>query len=255
MVTNLPPARRWLFRAIAIALPFLFLLILEGALRLFHYGYDTSLFIEDPGNKDYLVFNPDASRRYFTDQLNATTGNREPFRKVKEAGTLRIFVLGESTTIGYPYFHNGSFHRWLQYRLMRTFPGRSFEIINLSVTAVNSYTVLGFAKEVVDYQPDAVLIYSGHNEYYGTLGVASTSRLSGNRTLIRLMLALRRLRLVQLLTNGYRKLGALFSAGKHTSGETLMQAMVADGRIPYRSPIYQRGLDQFETNMNETLKL
>jgi Tfp pilus assembly protein PilF len=38
----------------------------------------------------------------------APTGNSEPFKKIKDENTCRIFVLGESTTIGYPYFHNGS---------------------------------------------------------------------------------------------------------------------------------------------------
>jgi tetratricopeptide (TPR) repeat protein len=244
----------WL-KTVSLLLPFLVLFLLETGLRIFHYGYDTSLFMGYPRDQRYLVLNPNASKKYFTDPAMAPTGNSEPFKKVKDENTCRIFVLGESTTIGYPYFHNGSFHRWLQYRLTRTFPGRQFEIINLSVTAVNSYTVLGFAKELVDYQPDAVLIYSGHNEYYGTLGVASTSRLSGNRTLIRLMLELRRLRLTQLLTNGYRRLAGLLRAGKNYSGETLMQVMVADGHIPYGSVIYQRGLDQFEANMDEALKL
>ena len=247
--------RTVLFKAISILLPFLLLFVLEMSLRLFHYGYNFDLFIAYPGDQNYLVLNPDASKLYFTDPAMAPTGNSERFKRIKDQNTCRIFVLGESTTIGYPYFHNGSFHRWLQYRLMRTFPGRSFEIVNLSVTAVNSYTVLGFAKELVAYQPDAVLIYSGHNEYYGTLGVASTSRLSGNRMLIRLMLVLRRLRLTQLLTNCYRKLAELFSARKSYSGETLMQMMVADSRIPYGSVVFQRGLGQFEVNMDETLKL
>ena len=244
----------WL-KAASLLIPFLVLFLLEMGLRIFHYGHDTSLFMEYPGDQRYLVLNPAASKKYFTDPAMAPTGNSEPFKKKKDQNTCRIFVLGESTTIGYPYFHNGSFHRWLQYRLTRTFPGRSFEIINLSITAVNSYTVLGFAKELVDYQPDAVLIYSGHNEYYGTLGVASTSRLSGSPTLIRLMLALRRLRLIQLLTDGYQKLIGMFSTARNYSGETLMQLMVADARIPYGSIVYQRGLDQFEANMHETLKL
>ncbi len=245
---------RW-FKVIALLLPFLVLFLLETGLRVFHYGYDTSLFIEYPRDQRYLVLNPNASKKYFTDPAMAPTGNSEPFKKIKDENTCRIFVLGESTTIGYPYFHNGSFHRWLQYRLTRTFPGRSFEIINLSITAVNSYTVLGFAKELVDYQPDCVLIYSGHNEYYGTLGVASTSRLSGKRTLIRFMLALRRLRLIQLLTDSHHKVMGLFKAAGNYSGETLMQMMVADQHIPYGSAVYQRGLDQFEANMDETLKV
>ena len=254
-IRSLSARRRWLFRGIAILLPVLLLTVLELALRLFHYGYDTSLFVEVPGNKDYLVFNPEASKRYFTDQLNATTGNREPFRKIKEAGTLRIFVLGESTTIGYPYFHNGSFHRWLQYRLMRSFPDRKVELINLSLTAVNSYTVLGFAREVVHYAPDAVLIYTGHNEYYGALGVGSTNRLGGSPWLINTLLRLRQLRIVQLLTQGWRKIGRVFSPAASATGKTRMELMVGDQQIVHGSPLFSRGIRQFETNMDATLDI
>jgi lysophospholipase L1-like esterase len=252
---SLPVGRLWLFRAIAIALPFLLLVVLELALRLFHYGYDTSLFIEAPGNKDYLVFNPDASKRYFTDQLNATTGNREPFRKVKEAGTLRIFVLGESTTIGYPYFHNGSFHRWLQYRLLRSFPDKKMEIVNLSLTAVNSYTVLGFAREAVHYEPDAILIYTGHNEYYGALGVGSTNRLGSSPWLVNTLLWLRQSRVIQLLTQVCGRITRVFSSGASKTGKTRMELMVADQQIAYDSPLFTSGIRQFETNMDKTLDI
>jgi lysophospholipase L1-like esterase len=245
--------RRWLYRVIAGLLPLVLLALVELALRVFQYGYDSSLFIAAPGNKDYLVFNPDAAKRYFTDPLNAPIGNREPFRKVKEAGTLRIFVLGESTTIGYPYFHNGSFHRWLQYRLMRTFPGRKVEIINLSLTAVNSYTVLGFAREVARYEPDAVLIYTGHNEYYGALGVGSTDRLGGNPWLVHTLLWLRKLRVVQLVTRVMDGVGRLFSPAR--SGKTRMELMVGDQQIIYGSPLFDRGIRQFEENMEETLDI
>ena len=247
--------RLWLFRSIAIILPFCLLLLLEGALRLFHYGYDSSLFIEQPQHSDYLIFNPAAAKRYFTDQLNATSGNREPFRKTKAPGTLRLFVLGESTTIGYPYFHNGSFHRWLQYRLMRSFPDKKLEIVNISLTAVNSYTVLGFAREVVHYQPDAVLIYTGHNEYYGALGVGSTNRLGSSPALINGLLWLRQFRVVQLLTQAWGKIAHLFSAGPTKAGKTRMELMVGDQQIGYGSPLFDLGLRQFKTNMGKTLEL
>ena len=190
-----------MFKVIGVILPFLFIFLIEVLLRIVGYGYNTDLFMEYPGDKNFLVFNPDASRKYFTNQDLATRGNTELFKKEKDPKTLRIFILGESTTIGYPYFHNGSFHRWIQYRLMNTFPDKKFEIINLSLTAVNSYTVLGFAKNLSQYKPDAVLIYSGHNEYYGTLGVASTENIGNDPRLINLVLQLRELRLIQLMTD------------------------------------------------------
>jgi tetratricopeptide (TPR) repeat protein len=251
-VKRLPKSQVFLLKAISMLLPLLLLLVVEVLLRVFHYGHNLDLFIEFPGNKQFLVLNPDASKRYFTNQAIATTGNSELFKKEKAAHTVRIFVLGESTTIGYPYFHNGSFHRWLQYRLMHTFPDKNFEIINLALTAVNSYTVLGFAQEAVNYEPDAVLIYTGHNEYYGTLGVASTNTMGGSPMVVNVVLRLRQLRLVQLMTHLYEKMAG-FSAGD--SGGTRLKMMVAEGEIPYGSKLYERGIHQFQSNMDETLNL
>jgi tetratricopeptide (TPR) repeat protein len=247
--------RTRLFKWISILLPFALLFVIELCLRLFGYGNDLHLFIEDPADKSYFIMNPAASKKYFTNQANATTGNIEPFKKEKEAGTMRIFILGESTTIGYPYFHNGSFHRWLQYRLMHDYPDRNFELINVALTAVNSYTVLGFAREVVDYQPDAVLIYTGHNEYYGALGVGSTDNIGGNRYIVDALLSLRKLRLVQWITNTYEHVVSMFRSHKAAGLRTRMEVMVADEQIPYGSKLYQRGIEQFRDNMRETLQL
>ncbi len=247
--------RIFIFRTISILFPFIIICLIEIFLRTVHYGNNLDLFIESPGNKDFLIFNPDASKRYFTNQAIATTGNIEPFKKEKDANTSRIFVLGESTTIGYPYFHNGSFHRWLQYRLMNSFPDRKFEVINLSLTAVNSYTVLGFAKDIVDYQPDAVLIYTGHNEYYGVLGVASTENIGGNRRIIQLILTLRQFRLVQLLNNIYDKILMVFKKDQKTRGGTRMELMVRDQKIPFQSDLYKRGVTQFRSNMDQIFQI
>lgn len=244
--------RVFLFKIAGILLSFFILILIELSLRVFHYGNNLKLFVEFPENKNYLVLNPDASKKYFTNPEFATVGNIEPFKKNKDTGTFRIFVLGESTTAGYPYFHNGSFHRWLQYRLMNEFPDKKFEVINLSLTAVNSYTVFGFAKAVIHYNPDAILIYTGHNEYYGALGVASTEKIGGNPYMVNMILSLRELRLTQLLTNLYEKI-----VGTHMtdSGGTRMKMMVADEQIPYDSKLFNRGINQFRSNIDKTLRL
>jgi tetratricopeptide (TPR) repeat protein len=236
-------------KIISILLPFFIIGGLEAGLRLFNYGHDLRLFITSPQNKNYYQFNPSASLRYFSNTEIATKGNSELFKKVKDSGTLRIFVLGESTTIGYPYFHNGSFHRWLQYRLMHSCPDKQLEIINLSLTGVNSYTVEGFTKELLPYQPDAVLIYTGHNEYYGCLGTGSTDKIAGNPFLIHLVLQLRGLRLTQLMANTFSSLKA---AG---TGKTRMEMMVAEQQIPFGSDIYERGITQFSANIDNTLQI
>jgi lysophospholipase L1-like esterase len=239
---------RW-FRVIAFSIPVLILLFAETLLRLFNYGHDTSLFIKYPDDNNYWVINKYASEKYFTDTTNATKGSIEPFKIEKAKNTFRIFVLGESTTAGYPYLHNGSFHRWLQYRLMHTYPDINFEVINVSLTAVNSYTVLDFGKQMVNYRPDAVLVYTGHNEYYGALGIGSTSHIANNRFLVQTVLALKELRLVQLVNSiigGFKP-----SSSNPDQRENLMKRMAQQQAIPYQSEAYKAGITQFRNNMTE----
>ena len=244
-----------IFKAIGIAIPFVLLVFIELSLRLFSYGDNLNLFINYKNDSNYLVFNPYASRKYFTDPTMATAGNAELFKKKKDRNTCRIFVLGESTTIGYPYFYNASFHRWLQYRLTNTFPEKNFEIINLSLTAVNSYTVLDFAKQLVNYQPDAVLIYVGQNEYYGALGVGSTQSFGANPFLTNVVIQLRMIRTVQLINNLYRKGTQFFIIKKVDPDSPRMKVIVANQKIPYKSRLYQSGIEQFSYNISKTLKL
>jgi len=249
--------RLWAFRVIAMLLPLCLLVSLELVLRWVGYGHDTSLFIRYPDDLRYWVMNKYAAERYFTDTVNETKGSIEPFLVDKPAGTFRIFVLGESTTAGYPYFHNGSFHRWLEFRLMHEYPGLRFEIINVSLTAVNSYTVLDFGRQVLAYQPDALLVYTGHNEYYGALGVGSTSHIANSRWLVCTMVNLRRLRLVQGLGRLWSGLRSWVGGARATPDqrENLMQRMAADQRIPLGSPAYTAGIVQFRENMDELCRI
>ncbi|WP_205748079.1 hypothetical protein [Dyadobacter luticola] len=243
--------RLFLLKTVTLFIPLLLLGLLEILLRAFDYGHNLDVFIKAPDHKGYLVLNKYASERYFSNQKNATIGNYEPFLEKKDPGTTRIFVLGESTTIGYPYMHNGSFHRWLQYRLMHTFPEKNFEIINLSLTAVNSWTVLDFAKTVVDYEPDAVLVYTGHNEYYGALGAGS----GGNVFVKKVLIKLREFRLVQLLSNAFSGFGEMVSGHQVDLRENLMKRMAANQQISFGSKKYQAGIEQFKTNMDALCKL
>ena len=244
-----------IFRIVSVLLPFLLLGMLEIVLRFAGYGHDLTLFVESKDHKGYLVMNPHASEKYFGETENATVGNYEEFSKIKPKGTFRIFVLGESTTVGYPYFYNASFHRWLQYRLMHTYQDKKFEIINVALTAVNSYTVLGFGKEVLKYEPDAIMIYTGHNEYYGAMGAGSTNTINGNRFLINTILQLREFRIVQLFNRSLLKIKMILSDKDKVDREGLMKRMAADQQIAFGSELYKQGIKQFETNMDELLAI
>jgi lysophospholipase L1-like esterase len=246
--------RLYWFKTMAILLPVIILIMIEGMLRLFGYGYDTRLFIPSEDNKKMLVMNRDVSKKYFTVGENATIGNHDEFFGQKKREILRFFVLGASSSIGYPYGHNGSFPRMLKYRLQFDYPNNTIEIINLSLTAINSYTLADFARQVADQQPDGVLIYAGHNEYYGALGIASTNRLGGNPIIIRTMLHAKNLKLVQWLTNvaaSIRKPNQQLA----DPNLTLMQRMAAGKEVNYQSPQFLEGIKQFDRNMQYLLRI
>jgi tetratricopeptide (TPR) repeat protein len=244
---------RFIFKMIAIILPFAILALVEMGLRLFNYGSDLRIFLEDKDRPGFLYLNPEVAKRYFTVSQNATYGNKEVFCKKKGGNTFRAFVLGASTAIGFPYYHNGSFARMLQYRLQRTFPDKNFEIINLSLTAINSYALLDFAKAASLYQPDAIIFYEGHNEYYGVLGVGSTNSVGRNPAVIQTMIRLKSLRVVQLLFNissRFQKNSEMIT-NQH---ENLMRRMSAEKTIIYRSELYEAGVGQFRRNIDQILQ-
>ena len=246
--------RQLQFKILAILLPVIILVMIEGLLRLSGYGYDTRLFVPAENDKSFSVINRDISKKYFTIGENATTGNLDEFNRQKKSGTLRFFVLGASSSIGYPYGRNGSFPRMLKYRLQFEYPEANIEIINLSLTAINSYTLADFASQVADQQPDGILVYAGHNEYYGALGVASTSRLGSSPVIIRTMLFAKKLKLVQWLSG----LAASFSkSDQHLADPnmTLMQQMAAGKEVSYESNLFFAGIEQFDQNMQYMLRI
>jgi tetratricopeptide (TPR) repeat protein len=242
------------FIFILISIPFLFFLLLEGGLRLAGIGDDLKLFVNDEVNDKYLYMNERVSHRYFSNVDNATMGQYDVFLKNKEKNCFRIFVQGGSTAAGFPYNHGGSFSRILQERLQKTFPDKKIEVINTAMAAVNSYTLLDFASEIVRQQPDLILIYAGHNEYYGVLGVGASESIGNNRILIKLTLKLKRLRLFQLMKRFLVKKPTL---SQSDSGErvTLMAKMVKEQEIPFESAIYMQGVEQFNANLDELLEL
>ena len=245
--------RAGLFWALLLLIPILFFLLLEGGLRLFDYGGNDALVLlrEDYGERYYQINRQVAQRYFSSDEVNVPDARGEAFAFHKTPNTYRIFCLGGSTTAGWPYQHNAGFPSQLQARLSLLFPERNFEVINVGISAINSYSVLDFTGELLRYQPDLFLIYMGHNEFYGALGAGSTRSIALGRPFIKAYMRLERLRLVQLLRNGaaqlHRKPPA---AGGH---ETLMENMAGDRMILPESPRYRRARADFAANLDEIL--
>ncbi len=246
--------RIWLFRLIAITIPFLLLLVIELGLRLFGYGAQYSLFIENPDAPQYLLPRPDIVKRYFAKDANIPTVTIETnfFRKEKPKNGIRLFVQGGSTAAGFPFGYGASIAGMLDYRLKKTFPERSVEVINTALSAVNSFTMLDFSDEIIAQKPDAILIYAGHNEFLGILGIGSSYTAANSYATTRIFLAIKELRLFQLFQNIFSDINVLES--KQQKSRTFMAKVAKQKNIPRDSEVFNSGLEQFEKNITALIE-
>jgi Tfp pilus assembly protein PilF/lysophospholipase L1-like esterase len=104
-------------------------------------------------------------QRLRTSALKQKWFNSQNFSVVKPEGTKRIFALGGSTTYGRPFFNQTSFSGWLQ-KLLDSSPGEErFEVINAGGISYASYRVKVVLSELLAYEPDLIIIFTGHNEF------------------------------------------------------------------------------------------
>lgn len=232
--------------------PVLFFLLLEASLRWMGYGPDLSLFTtEEIGGVRYHVMNPDVKHRYFSRVEFSPNTSPDYFLVPKPSGTFRIFILGGSSTVGFPYGYVGSFSTHLRNRLRRYVSAKPIEIINLGMTATNSYTALDIMGEIVDYEPDLIVAYDGHNEFYGALGIASAEGFAF-RWVAQAYLKLIHVRTFQLLRSGIRGAIGIIgpSPGNDQSG-TMMERLAKGKYVELGSPQYEKCLNHFRENMKE----
>jgi tetratricopeptide (TPR) repeat protein len=248
--------KRRIFRIVLLLLPILFLIILELTLRFFEYDGNLDLLITAPGKvSNYMMCNRNVGRRFFYTLQGVLPGvPKDLILKKKPKNGYRIFVLGGSTAAGFPYGNNVMFSRILNHRLADAFPDRHIEVMNTAMVAVNSYALLDYMDEVLAQEPDAILIYAGHNEFYGAMGVASMESLGKYRWMVNTFLKLARFRTFLLVRDLvgqiHRWIGHTVNdntAALHT--ETLMERIVANQTISYGSRIYELGKLQFEENL------
>ncbi len=244
-----------MFLVITLLVPLLLAGAAEGVLRLTGIGALEPLFIPVESAPGFLQPNPAAVRRFFPDPRRAPDVSIDTtwFPAAKAPGTLRIFVQGESSAAGFPYGRWASPAALLQQRLQRAYPDRNVEVINTGMAAVTSYVLLDFADEIIAQQPDAVVIYTGHNEYLGIGGVGSSLASARSPTLARGIVKLRQLHLYRALERAFASLGPGVDPLAARDG-TLMSRVARERSIPLGSPLYAQGLVQFRGNLARLLQ-
>lgn len=169
--TPAPPApgtgwtRRVLFPLFAIVVGLLPCLLLEAGLRLFAVGRPAD-------NADLLSgFNRGAplfEQRgdvYHTTLARTGFFSTQEFSVAKPRNGFRIFCFGGSTVYGHPYQAATAFPKWLELELNATDPAHDYQAINCGGISYASYRLALLVKEVLKYQPDLIILATGHNEF------------------------------------------------------------------------------------------
>ena len=239
------------FYTIAILLPVVLISLIELGLRLSGYGATYPVFEVAKNQPDYLTPSENMVKRYF--HVGASSPKISPdtdyFLKHKPENSLRIVLMGGSSAAGFPYGRFGSPSTILKQQLLRMYPERHIEVINVAMSGVNSYTLRDIAIDVANIQPDAVLIYAGHNEYLGIMGVGSVLSGGGNHITNLAFLALKDVRLFQLL----QSLWTQDIPASEGPGRSLMAMIAQTQEIAEYSAVFNAGIGQFRSNMSAVL--
>ena len=256
---NQTPSKRvkkW-FYILLILIPIMFFVLLEVTLRTLNYGNDYTLFV--PISKrfpDKLYINPNICKKYFSNIEHPPLPLADAIDEIKKTNSFRVFVLGGSSAEGYPFVPNASFPRELKRRLELIYPDNTIEVMNCGMSAINSYTLRDFIPSIVKQEPDLVLIYAGHNEYYGALGVGSSGAILPSRTLSNFYLWMQNFKTTQLVENIIKSTVTLFKTNPNgKNNRTLMETMIRQSLIPLNSKIYENGLEQFKGNLTDIIKM
>lgn len=182
-----------------LCVPVVFLLLLEGTLRVLNYGWPTHFFKKQQINgQECYVSNYKFSWRFFPRPM-ARLSSPLVVPVHKAPGTIRIFILGSSAAMGDPE-PSFAFGRHLEVMLKERFPGKKIEIYNTAATAINSNVVLPIARDCLDLEPDLFVIYTGNNEVVGPYGPSAVlAPFLANRALIKLQVAIGQTKIGQLL--------------------------------------------------------
>jgi len=158
--------------ALLLAVPVVFFAALEAALALTGRFAPPRLLkkVLHEGQK-YWTTNPGYGGFVF-DRRSAPAPQPIWLAEQKPEGTKRVIVLGESAAVGFPR-QEFNLARIAEALWQSRHPDQPVEFATLGMVGANSHLLRLFAREAMRLQPDAIVLYAGHNEVIGPYGPAS----------------------------------------------------------------------------------
>ncbi|MDG2206516.1 MAG: tetratricopeptide repeat protein [Pirellulales bacterium] len=140
--------------------------MLEGLFWLL--GVESVIEKEDPFrgfSKLVKVFQVDGGKYRTRQDSSHRTFNAQSFTADKSENGFRFFTLGGSSSYGYPRGAEVAFPAILTELLAESHPEILVEGVNASGISYGMHRLNIVAEELVQYDPDLLIVYSGHNEF------------------------------------------------------------------------------------------
>ena len=151
------------------------------------------------------------------------------------ANRCRVVFVGASTVQGFPHPRRLSAASFLQAMLADAWPEREVEVVNLGITSIASFAVAQVVEDALVLSPDLVVVYTGHNEFYGLYGAGRHHRLQ---------YFLRQLHLTHLVD------GLIGGIGNRDEPADLIKMAAARGEVP----LHGSGRATAEENLRDNLR-
>jgi len=238
----LPLWKKILFRAVPTLVLLAIPLVVEMVMKATDKGIATSPFLAPPHAAELRRDNLDFPFKYHpVSRQSRQDVYKNLFTLEKAPGTLRGVVLGGSTAEGFPYNSRHGFSGILEEALAAA-SGRQVEVLNLGFSAMSSYYVRDAARKIAALDVDFVVIYTGHNEYYGTISYSS-----GANHLAKLVNM--RLKDYRIFQEIYR----LLAPDQGEGGPTLMTRQYSQTRFPPDPDRDRQVRERFLDNLNQAV--
>ncbi|HXX64364.1 MAG TPA: hypothetical protein VEO56_11275 [Bacteroidota bacterium] len=243
--------KRIIFSILPAALLAFILIMVELSLRLFAPSLDSPLVREmTVDSTAYYQVNRGYLEKYFPANA-ALIPEIKPsiLRKAKANNAVRVFCIGESSMAGTPYEFSATIPALIRKQLRHLMPGREVEVVNFGASAINSNVIADLAPQLAALRPDIVLIYTGHNEFYGPDGVGASWIEKRFPALTRWKYHARDIRLIRLAQRALAR-----AEGEQSGGEKNLMKEVSKGAlVRLDAPDASRVFSQFTENFREVL--
>ena len=249
------PTRIWLFRIFSILLGLMLVGVIEALLHLVSGLNPQPLVVTlaEKGDAAVRSINPLYPAVYFSQHHKDQRLARgrmapRPFVEPSALPTYRVVVAGASTVQGFPHPRRLAAAAFLEAMLQDALPDHQVEVFNLGITSIASFAVAQTLADALPLiKPDAVVVYTGHNEFYGIYGSHQEHRTHLYNTL---HYNLMRWRIPQLL-------GGLVDALRPdgNASRNLLESLGERGQVPLASHRRRLAQEDLETNLRRIIAL